>query len=87
MLFQHAVLLSAWVALVHAHFQLQFPSPRGPFVENDEPTFCGKIYKLIGNQTHIYILSRWIQHPSKSLHVSFNWRVFRLEFGTYTMDR
>lgn len=26
---------------VNAHFHLQFPPPRGPFVMNLEPTFCG----------------------------------------------
>lgn len=33
------LLLSAGLAA--AHFQMQFPIPRGPFVEDDEPTFCG----------------------------------------------
>ncbi|KAI0803055.1 hypothetical protein BC629DRAFT_1438146 [Irpex lacteus] len=34
------VLLSGLVAAASAHFQLQFPPPRGPFVEKNEPTFC-----------------------------------------------
>jgi hypothetical protein len=28
-------------AAVNAHFQLQFPPPRGVFVEDQEPNFCG----------------------------------------------
>lgn len=27
---------------VQAHFQMQYPIPRGPFVEDSEPTFCGE---------------------------------------------
>jgi len=26
---------------VSAHFQMQYPDPRGPFVEDNEPSFCG----------------------------------------------
>ena len=36
-----AVVSAFFVAAVNAHFQLQFPLPRGPFVMNSEPTFCG----------------------------------------------
>jgi hypothetical protein len=27
---------------VQAHFQLQYPIPRGPFVQDSEPSFCGQ---------------------------------------------
>lgn len=30
----------AFAAIANAHFQLQYPSPRGPFVEDSEPSFC-----------------------------------------------
>ncbi|KAF8895051.1 hypothetical protein CPB84DRAFT_1656090, partial [Gymnopilus junonius] len=33
-------LLAALAGIVSAHFQLQFPPPRGVFVEVDEPKFC-----------------------------------------------
>lgn len=36
-----AIVSAFFVAAVNAHFQLQFPLPRGPFVMNSEPTFCG----------------------------------------------
>lgn len=39
-----AFIFASLVAAVNAHFQLQFPTPRGVFVEDDEPTFCGKSY-------------------------------------------
>lgn len=35
------VVLSALCAVASAHFQLQYPAPRGVFVEKDETTFCG----------------------------------------------
>lgn len=34
-------LLAGLLTTVSAHFQLQFPAPRGAFVEDQEPTFCG----------------------------------------------
>lgn len=30
-----------FISFVSAHFQLQYPDPRGPFVEDNEPNFCG----------------------------------------------
>ncbi|KAF9499881.1 hypothetical protein BDN71DRAFT_1383328 [Pleurotus eryngii] len=36
------LLFAALAGLASAHFQLQFPAPRGAFVEDQEPTFCGK---------------------------------------------
>ncbi|KAJ7745912.1 hypothetical protein DFH07DRAFT_889913 [Mycena maculata] len=35
------LVFASFLALVNAHFQLQFPLPRGPFVMDSEPTFCG----------------------------------------------
>ena len=28
-------------SVVNAHFQVAFPTVRGPFVEDNEPNFCG----------------------------------------------
>lgn len=33
--------LLSFAAIASAHFQLQFPPPRGPFTAANEPTFCG----------------------------------------------
>lgn len=35
------LLLSCFASIATAHFQLQFPSPRGVFDEDNEPSFCG----------------------------------------------
>lgn len=38
------LLFAALAGLASAHFQLQFPAPRGAFDEDQEPTFCGRLY-------------------------------------------
>jgi hypothetical protein len=40
------VLLAGAVTMVNAHFQLAFPPPRGPFDDNNEVNFCGKVIDL-----------------------------------------
>ncbi|KAJ7042478.1 hypothetical protein C8F04DRAFT_79019 [Mycena alexandri] len=40
MLASTPLVFASLIALANAHFQLQFPSPRGAFVEDSEPTFC-----------------------------------------------
>ncbi|KAF7306715.1 hypothetical protein MIND_00463200 [Mycena indigotica] len=35
-----SVVFASLIVAANAHFQLQFPAPRGPFVEDDEPKFC-----------------------------------------------
>jgi hypothetical protein len=40
MLFSTVLFLAGLVGLANAHFQLQFPSPRGKFDEDNEPKFC-----------------------------------------------
>ncbi|PPR01185.1 hypothetical protein CVT24_006061 [Panaeolus cyanescens] len=40
--FLHLTLSLFLASAVHAHFQLQYPPPRGVFVEDNEPKFCGK---------------------------------------------
>ena len=41
MYFSSAFVLATLFGAASAHFQLQYPLPRGPFVEDQEPTFCG----------------------------------------------
>lgn len=43
MRFASAALLGGLISAVSAHFHLEYPGPRGPFVANSEPNFCGKI--------------------------------------------
>ncbi|KIM48435.1 hypothetical protein M413DRAFT_440167 [Hebeloma cylindrosporum] len=38
-------------AAVNAHFQLQYPPPRGVFVEDDEPTFCDGYLTAVSNRS------------------------------------
>ena len=35
-------ILATLLGAASAHFQLQYPPPRGVFNEDSEPTFCGK---------------------------------------------
>lgn len=46
-LFQFTALL-AFVGLVSAHFHLEYPPPRGDFVEDNEPNFCGTYINFPG---------------------------------------
>ncbi|KAG1871175.1 hypothetical protein C8R48DRAFT_697999 [Suillus tomentosus] len=39
------------VTAVQAHFQMQYPIPRGPFVEDSEPTFCDGYNDAVNNRT------------------------------------
>ena len=40
-------LLTGAITVVNAHFQLAFPGPRGPFVEDNEVNFCGNIARFV----------------------------------------
>ncbi|KAJ6627164.1 hypothetical protein B0H10DRAFT_2429495 [Mycena sp. CBHHK59/15] len=51
MLASTSLVLAGLAAIVNAHFQLQFPGPRGPFVEDDEPTFCDGYDSATTNRT------------------------------------
>ncbi|KAI6045123.1 hypothetical protein EDC04DRAFT_2638572 [Pisolithus marmoratus] len=46
-----ALLPLVLAAVAHAHFQLQYPVPRGPFVEDQEPTFCDGYTNAVSNRT------------------------------------
>lgn len=41
MRFSAALLAASLISTVAAHFQLQYPPPRGEFDEDNEPTLCG----------------------------------------------
>ncbi|KAK0465337.1 uncharacterized protein EV420DRAFT_1475491 [Desarmillaria tabescens] len=42
-------LLAFWVGVTRAHFRLLYPAPRGVFVSDTEPDFCGKwLYQRAG---------------------------------------
>ncbi|KAF8550890.1 hypothetical protein OG21DRAFT_1524807 [Imleria badia] len=45
------ILATSLAAVANAHFQLQYPLPRGPFVQNSEPTFCDGYTNAVSNRT------------------------------------
>ena len=40
------VVLASVIAVVHAHFSVSYPAPRGPFVASNEVNFCGIVSPL-----------------------------------------
>jgi len=59
--------LAGLVAIANAHFQLQFPAPRGPFVEDNEPRFCDGYTNVTTNRTQFPMSGGYIalnsEHP------------------------
>ncbi|KAJ3771548.1 hypothetical protein FB446DRAFT_740031 [Lentinula raphanica] len=51
MRFSTALTLSGLFVVASAHFQLQFPPPRGTFVEDQEPNFCDGYDSVASNRT------------------------------------
>ncbi|PIL29581.1 hypothetical protein GSI_08217 [Ganoderma sinense ZZ0214-1] len=64
-------LLAGLLTTVSAHFQLQFPAPRGVFVEDQEPTFCDGYTNAVSNRTTFPtskgIISLNSEHPKWTL--------------------
>ncbi|KAI9057185.1 hypothetical protein FKP32DRAFT_1598656 [Trametes sanguinea] len=46
-----AAFMSGLLTVASAHFQLQYPPPRGVFVEDKEPTFCDGYTTAVDNRT------------------------------------
>ncbi|KAJ4494280.1 hypothetical protein C8R41DRAFT_310545 [Lentinula lateritia] len=67
MRFSTALILTGLFAAVNAHFQLQFPPPRGVFVEDQEPDFCDGYDSVASNRTSFPltggIISLDSEHP------------------------
>ncbi|CDO72435.1 hypothetical protein BN946_scf184977.g135 [Trametes cinnabarina] len=51
MRFSTAAFMSGLLTVASAHFQLQYPPPRGAFVEDKEPTFCDGYATAVDNRT------------------------------------
>ncbi|KAK0505916.1 hypothetical protein EDD18DRAFT_1325345 [Armillaria luteobubalina] len=51
-------LLAFWAGIARAHFRLLYPAPRGVFVSDSEPNFCGEylvaVHDSFGNTAHFY---------------------------------
>ncbi|TFK57431.1 hypothetical protein OE88DRAFT_1730798 [Heliocybe sulcata] len=73
MRFTTALIFSGLAAVVSAHFQLQYPAPRGPFVEDDEPSFCDGYINAVSNRTTFPLSNGVIElnseHPSWTVGV------------------
>ncbi|RPD63158.1 hypothetical protein L226DRAFT_564447 [Lentinus tigrinus ALCF2SS1-7] len=63
--------MAGLMTVVSAHFQLQYPPPRGDFVEDDEPTFCDGYVNSVSNRTTFPTSGGFIsinsEHPSWTL--------------------
>lgn len=46
MRFASIALLGGLVSAVSAHFHLEYPGPRGPFVATNEVNFCGRVLEI-----------------------------------------
>ncbi|KAF7982066.1 hypothetical protein HWV62_30358 [Athelia sp. TMB] len=73
MRFTSAATLAGLVSLASAHFQMQYPAPRGVFVEDDEPTFCDGYTQAVSNRT-VFPISNGVismnsEHPSWTVGV------------------
>ncbi|KAJ7169648.1 hypothetical protein C8R46DRAFT_895914 [Mycena filopes] len=87
MLASTSLVFASLIALANAHFQLQFPSPRGAFVEDDEPKFCDgydnpstrTVFPLSGG---VYSLNS--EHKSWTLGVSVTDKANPTDFGDFS---
>jgi hypothetical protein len=64
------VLLAGALTVVNAHFELAFPPPRGPFDDNNEVKFCGKVIGLsttlvliVGADNYVQAVSNRSEFP------------------------
>jgi len=68
-----AATLAGLVSVASAHFQLQYPLPRGVFVEDNEPGFCDGYTQAVSNRT-VFPLSNGVismnsEHPAWTVGV------------------
>ncbi|KAF8807189.1 hypothetical protein BYT27DRAFT_7189274 [Phlegmacium glaucopus] len=83
-----SVLLAFFTALANAHFQLQFPPPRGPFVEDNEPTFCDG-YNSVANRTQFPLSGGFFslnsEHPKWTIGVLISTVANPTSFDNFTL--
>ncbi|KAF9243798.1 hypothetical protein BU15DRAFT_59655 [Melanogaster broomeanus] len=73
MRFTAITLIAVFATAANAHFQLQYPLPRGVFVEDSEPDFCDGYNDAVSNRT-IFPLSNGVinlnsEHPTWTVGV------------------
>ncbi|KAI0067876.1 hypothetical protein BV25DRAFT_1780393, partial [Artomyces pyxidatus] len=73
MRFFTAAVIACFATVANAHFQLAFPPPRGPFVEDDEPNFCDNYIHAVSNRSEFPLSGGFItlnsEHPSWNIAV------------------
>ncbi|TFY67360.1 hypothetical protein EVJ58_g1689 [Rhodofomes roseus] len=73
MRFTSVAFLAGLVSAVSAHFHLQYPGPRGAFVESSEPTFCDNYGDATTNRTTFPLNNGYYslnsEHPTWTLGV------------------
>ncbi|KAI0786023.1 hypothetical protein C8Q75DRAFT_298961 [Abortiporus biennis] len=69
-------MLSGLLTAVSAHFQLQYPVPRGVFVEDNEPTFCDGYNTAASNRSEFPLSGGFIsinsEHPQFTVGVQLS---------------
>ncbi|KIK99868.1 hypothetical protein PAXRUDRAFT_41420, partial [Paxillus rubicundulus Ve08.2h10] len=76
-----------FATVANAHFQLQYPLPRGVFVSNQEPTFCDGYEHAAANRT-VFPLSNGIinlnsGHPTWTVGVIVSTKQDPTSFGDF----
>ncbi|EKM60885.1 uncharacterized protein PHACADRAFT_247102 [Phanerochaete carnosa HHB-10118-sp] len=88
MYFSFGVVLAALLGIASAHFQLQYPPPRGPFVMSSEPTFCDGYQNSVSNRTVFPLnggsISLNSEHPLWTLGVQLSTLSNPQNFGNFT---
>ncbi|KAH7911217.1 hypothetical protein BJ138DRAFT_973749, partial [Hygrophoropsis aurantiaca] len=87
MQFSTLALLTGLASIASAHFQLQYPTPRGPFVEDNEPNFCDGYNNAVNNRT-TFPLSNGIinlnsEHPQWTAGVIVSTKANPTSFGDF----
>ncbi len=82
MRFMVVFFLALLTAVVNAHFQLQFPSPRGPFNAPNEVNFCGASQIFA---TSIFIIHLCLSVPDGYPNAASNRTLFPLSGGYITL--
>ncbi|KZV77634.1 hypothetical protein PENSPDRAFT_645265 [Peniophora sp. CONT] len=85
-----ATLASILAVGVQAHFQLSYPEPRGPFVEDDEPMFCDNYVNAVDNRTTFPISGGYIilnsEHTSWTFGVEISTKQNPTSFANFTAN-
>lgn len=58
MRFASIAFLGGLISAVSAHFHLEYPGPRGPFVAANEVNFCGRILEMSTSSELLIICPR-----------------------------